>query len=227
MRLIDRLWTWPDGLVWRLTRGFTERSRRDRFLLMMKRLQLGPHTRVVDVGVGDGEGRAINFFENWYPWKSQITAVSLESDLPNLRKQAPGVRHVQGDGRRLPFPSGAFDVAVSTAVLEHVGTQQDQQRFVHELCRVAPVVFLSTPNRWFPVDSHTMIPFAHWLPMRVRNAVYRVCGRSFYASEERLHLLSKREIRACVPSGWRVRFYPQRTCGMVTVWNVILTRHHV
>ena len=36
----------------------------------------------------------------------------------------------------------------------------------HELCRVARRVFVTTPNRWFPLDPHTLLPFAHWLPPR-------------------------------------------------------------
>ena len=33
-----------------------------------------------------------------------------------------------------------------------------------ELCRVANRVFVTTPNRLFPVDPHTLLPFVHWLP---------------------------------------------------------------
>jgi hypothetical protein len=68
------------------------------------------------------------------------------------------------DGRALPFADGEFDVAFSNAVVEHVGGRDDQQRFVLELCRVAKSVFLTTPNRLFPLDPHTLLPVVHWLP---------------------------------------------------------------
>jgi hypothetical protein len=35
---------------------------------------------------------------------------------------------------------------------------------VHELCRVARRVFVTTPNRHFPLEVHTLLPFVHWLP---------------------------------------------------------------
>jgi hypothetical protein len=107
-------------------------------------------------------------------------------------------------------------------VLEHVGSVDEQQRFVSELCRVADRVFLSTPNRWFLLDAHTMIPFAHWLPLAWRNAIYRRLGRAYYASEERLHLLGKRELERLVPQGCCATFFSQRVFGMVANWNVAI-----
>jgi len=35
---------------------------------------------------------------------------------------------------------------------------------VAEALRVAPRVFVTTPNRWFPIELHTRAPLVHWLP---------------------------------------------------------------
>jgi hypothetical protein len=45
-----------------------------------------------------------------------------------------------------------------------VGRRAEQVAFVQELCRVADRVFVTTPNRWFPVEVHTLLPLVHWLP---------------------------------------------------------------
>jgi hypothetical protein len=37
-------------------------------------------------------------------------------------------------------------------------------------------VFLTTPNRFFPLEVHTLVPFAHWLPEGARNRVIRARG---------------------------------------------------
>lgn len=222
-RMIDWLWLWPDGLVWRVTRGMTERSRRKRFDLFMEALEPNASDEVLDVGAGEGEGRAVNFFEEWYPWRAQVTAVALE-DLPRFRAAYPEVRFVVGDGRELPFRDQTFDVVFSNAVLEHVGTAKDQKQFLSELCRVSRRAFISTPNRWFPVDAHTMIPFVHWLPLAWRNAIYRKLGREYYASEERLRLLGLGELRKLLPPGVSMKTYPQRVLGLVANWNVVLER---
>jgi hypothetical protein len=75
------------------------------------------------------------------------------------------VTTVQADGRELPFEDGQFDLGFSNAVVEHVeGGRADQRRFVGELCRVAERVMVTTPNRYFPIDPHSLLPFVHWLP---------------------------------------------------------------
>lgn len=223
MNLLDRFWKWPDGFVWRVTRKQSEASRRSRFDLFMREMRPKPSDRVLDIGAGEGEGRAVNFFEEWYPWRKQITAVAL-SYLPEFRRAFPDVTLVIGDGKKLPFPDRSFDIAFSNAVIEHVGTKKDQRRFIAEACRVADRVFLSTPNRWFPIDAHTMIPFAHWLSLSTRNAIYRLLGRTSYASEEQLRLVGSRELLGFVPKGFRARLVRQRMLGWTANLNLVIER---
>lgn len=155
----------------RFASGVSLRSRRQKLDLFLDLLQPGPETTVVDVGVTDapfGGGSTDNFFEALYPWPGRITGVGA-TGLDRFRAAFPHVRAVQADGRELPFEDGAFDIAFSNAVVEHVaGGRDGQRRFVHELCRVARRVFVTTPNRFFPIEVHTLLPFVHWLPADAR-----------------------------------------------------------
>ena len=143
------------------------RSRERKLRLFLEVNQPGPHTTVVDVGVTNapfGDGSSDNFFEARYPWPERITAVG-DTELDRFDAAFPTVTSVRADGRSLPFADGEFDLGFSNAVIEHVsGGRAGQREFVAELCRVARRVFLTTPNRWFPLDPHTLLPFAHWLP---------------------------------------------------------------
>jgi SAM-dependent methyltransferase len=138
-------------------------------------------TTVVDVGVSDGGygtdayGTA-NFFEALYPWPDRIVAVSTQH-LTVFQQAFPRVTAVRADGRSLPFDSGQFDIGFSNAVVEHLPDPESQRAFVGELCRVSRRVFVTTPNRWFPIDTHTLVPLAHWLPDELRDAVYRSLRR--------------------------------------------------
>jgi hypothetical protein len=147
------------------------RSRERKLQLFLDLLQPGPETSVVDVGVTDapfGAGSTDNFFEARYPWPEQITAVG-QTELDRFAAAFPHVRAVRADGRELPFGNAEFDLGFSNAVVEHVAGGRDGQRqFVHELCRVARRVFVTTPNRHFPLEVHTLLPFVHWLPKRPR-----------------------------------------------------------
>ena len=166
-----------------------------------------PDTTVVDVGVADtpfgkGEGAALthNFFEALYPWRERITAVG-NVPLPHFADAFPEIRCVVADGRSLPFADGEFDVAFSNAVVEHVGARGDQEAFVHELCRVGRRVFVTTPNRLFPIDPHTLLPAVHWFPARVREHVFATLG---FDEARGLRPLSPRELRSLFPYHVRI-----------------------
>ena len=150
------------------------RSRERKLGLFLDLLAPGPETTVVDVGVTDapfGGGSSDNFFEAMYPWPDRITAVG-QTELDRFIAAFPRVQAVRADGRALPFEDGAFDLGFSNAVVEHVaGGREGQRQFVHELCRVARRVFVTTPNRWFPLEVHTLLPLVHWLPAGARARV--------------------------------------------------------
>jgi Methyltransferase domain len=179
-------------------------SRRRKFRVFMDAFCPNAETTIVDVGVVDsgfGEGGGAssthNFLEAMYPWPSRITAVGL-GELPNFQRAFPEVATVRADGRDLPFDDGTFDIAFSNAVVEHVGAGEAQRAFVAELCRVARGVFVTTPNRWFPVDVHTLLPAVHWLPDRPRSALLRRLGR------EEIAPLGPRQFRALFPIPVRI-----------------------
>lgn len=182
------------------------RSRRRKLRLFLDELRPTPDTTVLDVGAdelgfGEGEGcRTLNFFEELYPWPERITALGLH-DGRAFRARYPAVSYVQGDALALPFADGAFDIVFSNAVLEHVGGRDAQRRFVSEALRVGRSVFLTTPNRRFPVEVHTRLPLVHWLPDRLSHPAYRALGKE-HATE--LHLLSRRSLRSLFPGRVRI-----------------------
>jgi hypothetical protein len=100
---------------------------------------------------------------------------------------------------RLPFADGEFDLAVSFAVLEHVGAEDRQRRFVAELARVSRSFILYTPYRYYPVEMHTFLPLTHWLPASSYRPLWRRMGLEFWADEKNLNLLSRRDVHRLLP----------------------------
>jgi SAM-dependent methyltransferase len=178
------------------------RSRERKLRLFLELLRPGPETSVLDVGVTDaafGGGATDNFFEALYPWPERVTAVGRTS-LERFGAAFPRVTVVQADGRQLPFADGAFEIGFSNAVVEHVaGGPEGQRRFVHELCRVAGRVFVTTPNRFFPLEVHSLVPFAHWLPRPARDRVLRARG-----FDDVLEPLGPKEFASLFPYSVRV-----------------------
>lgn len=128
-----------------------------RFRTFARRLGVSDSDRILDVGgyPSAWEGAGIG---------ARITCLNVD-----LRDADDGrFTCVRGDGCRLPFPDGAFGVAFSNSVIEHVGAWEDQQRFAGEIRRVAPRIWVQTPNRWFPIEPHFVALFIHFLPRRIQ-----------------------------------------------------------
>ena len=166
-------------------------------------------TTVLDVGVdevslgeagGEGGCTTHNVLEEAYPWPARLTALGLH-DGARFGERYPGIAYVQGDACALPFPDDAFDVVHSNAVIEHVGGRDRQEAFVREALRVGRRVFLTTPNRWFPIEVHTRLPLVHWLPEPVAGRVYDL-ARMPWAKEN--HLLGPGDLRELFPVPVRV-----------------------
>ena len=123
------------------------------------------------------------------------------------RRLYPGVRFVQADARDLPFADGSYDFVHSSAVIEHVGSHARQTAFLRELWRVARRgLFITTPNRWFPIEVHTVLPLVHYLPPSTFRAILRRLGRDFFADEANCNLMSRRTLAHAAQSGRRRQF---------------------
>jgi hypothetical protein len=104
-------------------------------------------------------------------------------------------RSFRSDSLRLPFADGEFDWVFCNEVIERMGTLERQYALVRELTRVSRKgVFLSTSNRWHPIEFNTALPFAHWLPDAWWRRVLRWAGRGRWASEHGFRLVDSKTL---------------------------------
>jgi hypothetical protein len=182
---------------------------------------------VLDIGAtSDRDFADSNYFEHYYPYPQQITALGY-ADAAFLQEAYDGLQFVRGDGCHLPFADHSFDMVHSGAVLEHVGNRARQQQFLHEAIRVARHgIFITTPNRCFPMELHTGLPLIHWLPATWFRWLLRWLGKNFYAQECNLNLLSKRDIAELLKTipNIHYRFVPMRLCGFTSNILIYITR---
>ena len=159
-----------------------------------------PDDTILDVGVSDVVNDAANLLERKYPYRARITALGL-GEGADFRAAFPDVTYRRiAPHQPLPFADKSFAVAASNAVLEHVGSAANQAGFVAELMRVADRIFITVPHRYFPVEHHTAIPLLHyWDPSFA--VACRVLGKSEWADERNLILMSHRRLRALAPAG--------------------------
>ena len=184
-------------------RGLTSRmalhARRGMYARFVTLAGTEPGRRLLDLGVTpDTSLPDSNFLERWYPHCTDITMASVE-DCTALEAVFPGAQFVRlQPDQALPFPDAYFDVGFCSAVLEHVGGSAQQRFIVQELLRTCCSVFLTTPDRAFPIEVHTFLPVLHWLPKRLHRRLLEWLGRSFWAAEANLNLLTRRELAQLV-----------------------------
>jgi len=188
--------------------------------LFFKLFPLNPSTTVLDLGVSSENHITANFLERMFPYPEKLTCAGIE-DNSYVVKEFPSVKFVRIEaGRPLPFREQEFDIVYSNAVLEHVGSLNEQSEFITEILRVSKAFFITTPNRWFPVETHTSIPLLHLLPKGCFRYLLNLMGDSFYAQEKNLNLLSQKDSLKLFPKEIKVNVALIRTIGITS--NIIL-----
>jgi len=183
--------------------------------LFFDTIQPAASETILDLGGGPGFAGE---FERLYSFFDHVIVLNLR---PPLRSDHKCV-FVSSDARYLPFPDKSIDWVFSNAVIEHVGTWQDQMMMATEIQRVARKgYFIATPNRFFPIDPHTYLPFFHLLPSRARWYVGRSLlyplleGRKEYAE---YRMLSRQDLARLFPQA-TIFFRGGRT-SLIAAWIV-------
>ena len=190
--------------------------RHEIFRMLSREFDFASTDLVLDLGVtSDQSYTSSNYFERLYPYKDRIIAAGID-DARFLEGLYPGLRFVHADALDLPFEDGAFDYVHSSAVLEHVGSFENQRRMVAECVRVARKgICLTTPNRWFPVEFHTQLPLLHWLPKTWFRRILQGLGQTELAKEQNLNLMTECDLRKAVEgiSDWSFIYDEARLLG--------------
>lgn len=165
------------------------------------RMKPVPFDRILDVGVSDVISNGANVLERQYPYQENITACGLGVGV-EFRATFPKIKYAQIEPNvRLPFEDRSFAIATANAVLEHVGSFENQVFFVQELCRVAERVFISVPNKFFPIEHHTALPLVHFQKRTFRIAC-AAAGKSEWTDEKNLILVTRKLLwRLAAPLG--------------------------
>jgi len=149
------------GPLARLVSPISARARARRHAHFFALAQLPPTAHVLDLGCGRIGLRSLE------PGLD-ITGVDLveRADYPG-----PFVRADAAAG--LPFADDEFDLVYCSSVIEHVPPAR-RRAFAAELRRVARGWFVQTPAYSFPLEPHSLLPFAHWLPVGLRRRYWRL-----------------------------------------------------
>jgi hypothetical protein len=202
--------------ILRFYRPFVMYFRPRRMRAFCEQFGITDDTRILDVG-----GTPLNW--NLVSVKPQLTLLNIHLPSPRHTAQlAPHMTWLVGDGTRLPYKDGAFDIVFSNSVIEHLGSLDNQRQFAAETTRVGTRYYVQTPNRRFFFEPHLLTPFVHFLPRRWRRRLlcnFTVWGLIARPTDEQVEgfldevrLLDAGEMAALFPGGLLKR---ERFLGMV------------
>jgi len=150
------------------TTSIRHRFRKKRFrrieALIRGVLEERDSVRILDIG---GTTKYWTLLDPALQERVHVTVLNSESELDIHRAKNLGIafEEVHGDGCAMPqYADGAFDLAHSNSVIEHVGSYSRMIDFAAETRRVGRAYYVQTPYLWFPLEPHYVVPFLHWLP---------------------------------------------------------------
>jgi len=167
----------------RVAGRLADRARRRRFERFLQTIRPEPYERLIDIGCGSSWSLA-----ELAP-AAHVTGVDLV-----YRGGFDAEHHdfVAADACDLPFSAGAFEIAYSNSLIEHIG--RDRRRlFADELRRVADRYWVQTPNRGFPIEPHALLPGVQLLPAELRRLAWKLSPRQI-PYEDSLELLGRDEL---------------------------------
>jgi len=98
-----------------------------------------------------------------------------------------------------------WDIVHSNSVIEHVGGWAPIQAMASELQRVGRYYFVQTPNYWFFIEPHVLLPFFQFLPRPIGVwLLMRIKGSTLNQAlldEDDPRLLTKKEMMLLFPEG--------------------------
>jgi ubiquinone/menaquinone biosynthesis C-methylase UbiE len=70
-----------------------------------------------------------------------------------------------------------FDLIVMITTLEHMQDAQQAFRKIFGLLKNGSIIYLTTPNKLWPLESHYKLPFLSYLPLPLANIYMRFAGK--------------------------------------------------
>jgi len=191
--------------------------RRKRFELFISLAASMPKpVTILDIGGEPGFWKMMGLADNL---DYQIIIVNIYSIATNYRN----IQSVVGDAIDLnAFSNQEVDIAFSNSAIEHLGSYVNQQYMAKEVQRVGKAYFIQTPNKYFPLEPHFLIPFFQFYPFYIQTTLIQHFNLGWYkkttnkeeaANLVRSHrLLTEGEMQTLFPEG---NLYRERVLGLV------------
>jgi len=176
-----------------------EKKRFEMLNILKKNINDSQINSFLDIGTTEENTlKSSNFFANKFQnidIKKSISDQNIDSSMFSKTLKKSIASNFQENEIKL-FKS---DLVISSATIEHVGSFENQQKMIENIIKLSnKYFFITTPNRFFPIDFHTKLPFLHMLPKTIHRKILSFLSLKEYAKEENLNLLDNYSINKLI-----------------------------
>ena len=117
--------------------------------------------------IGSGYGHMTRFFgEN----AKQAVGIDVSHELINISKNKHRkCNFICGNGTTLPVRNECIDVIILNHVIEHTKYKQEMIAECNRVLNKNGIIYIATPNKHFPIDPHTKIPFFGYMGNKIHD----------------------------------------------------------
>lgn len=124
----------------------------------------------LDVGCQSGE------LTDYLNAHTAISWEGIDPALPGSGKSPHGASMHSAAADNIPYPDRHFDCLLLANVFEHIPPERRHASFIemYRVLRPGTILVGQLPNPYFPIESHSRLPFMGWLPISIQKRYWRL-----------------------------------------------------
>ena len=156
--------------------------------------QIQKHDSILDIGVMPIQEKSTNgtnyINEYFREMNRKIDALGLENeDYSFFERYYSNCTLHTFDGMDFSILKKVYDVAISNAVIEHVGRRREQLQWLEGIRGICHKLVITTPNRFFPVEAHTNVIFKHLISKKFKQRLLEEMQINLFSLKEFIDIL--------------------------------------
>lgn len=215
--------------VFRTVREHFHERRADVFITLMKPFE---NSSILDLGGGTGDFLARIRDRMASSAQARLVVAEIGAYYARHIRENYGFEFVLlEENQPLPFGDKEFDIVISNSVIEHVTfpkhacmskisdqewnatSFERQKQFANDIQRISKAYFVQTPHKYFPIETHTWLPFVNRLSHDHTMSVVSVANKYWIKKCQYVdwHLLSDRDMQKLFPGS---KIHIERSFGL-------------
>ena len=100
----------------------------------------------------------------------------IDPALSGPSKSSQGASLMPAAADSIPYPDRSFDCLLLANVFEHIPPPRRQVSFreMYRVLKAGAILVGQIPNPYFPIESHSRLPFMGWLPLELQKKYWRL-----------------------------------------------------